>query len=113
MNKNVRAALIVGVILALLAGYFVYISEERAAMTAAATGTVAKSEFVPDAESSSLDETRIDYRFEVNGAAMKGTDSISGADRTAEYPAGKAIDVCYNPEDPSSSRLNRGGPCTE
>lgn len=111
MNKNVRAALIVGAILALLAAYFVYVSNERAAMTASATGTVTESEFVRDPESSSLDETRISYAFEANGGAHKGSDSISGADRTADYPPGRAIDVCYNPEDPSSSRIDRGGGC--
>ena len=111
MNKNLKAALIVGVILALLAAYFVYIMKEKAAMTAAATGTVTKSEFVPDPESSSLDETRISYGFEANGAAHQGSDAISGADRTADYPPGKSIEICYNPEEPASSRINRGGPC--
>ena len=111
MNKNVKAALIVGAILALLVAYFVYVSNERAAMTAAATGSVTKSEFVPDPESSSLDETRISYAFEANGGAHQGSDSISGADRSADYPAGKAIDICYNPEDPTSSRIDRGSGC--
>ena len=111
MNKNLRAALIVGAIFALLAGYFVYISKERAEMTAAATGAVTKAEFVPDAESSSLDETRIEYRFEADGTAYLGSDSISGADRSADYPVGQTVEVCYNPADPTSSRLNRGGPC--
>ena len=111
MSKNLRAALIVGAILALLAGYFVYISNQRAAMTASATGAVTKAEFVRDPESSSLDETRIAYAFEANGGVHQGSDSISGADRSADYPPGKAIDICYNPEDPTSSRLNRGGPC--
>ncbi|MFN3388105.1 MAG: DUF3592 domain-containing protein [Allosphingosinicella sp.] len=111
MNKNVKAALIVGAILALLAGYFVYISNERAKMTAAATGAVTKSEFVPDSESSSLDETRIEYRFEAGGTAFAGQDAIPGADRSADYPVGRTVEVCYNPDDPTSSRLNRGGPC--
>ena len=111
MNKNLKAALIVGVILALLAAYFVHVMKENAAMTAAATGTVTKSEFVPDTESSSLDETRISYAFEVGGTAHQGSDAISGADRTADYPPGKSIEICYNPEEPASSRINRGGPC--
>ena len=111
MNKNLKAALIIGVILALLAAYGVYVFNERAEMTAAAPGVVTEADFVRDTESSSLDETRISYRFEANGTAYQGSDSISGADRTADYPPGKAIEICYNPEDPESSRLNRGGPC--
>ena len=112
MNKNVKAALIVGVILAALAAYFFYIMGERAEMTASANGVVVSSKFVQDTESSSLDETRIRYRFEVNGQSLEGDDSISGADRSAEYPPGRGIAVCYNPEEPTSSRLNRGGSCT-
>ena len=111
MNKNVKAGLIVGAVLALLAAYFVYVLNENSKMTAAAPGTVTASEFVRDPESSSLDETRVDYAFEANGAAHRGSGSISGADRTADYPPGMRIEICYNPEDPSSSRLNRGGTC--
>lgn len=111
MNKNVKAALIVAAILGALAWYGVHVMNQRAAMTAAAMGTVTKSEFFRDSESSSNDETRVTYSFEANGKAIAGSDSISGADRTADYPAGRGIEVCYNPEEPESSRLNRGGPC--
>lgn len=112
MNKNLRAALIVGAILAALTAYFIYIVGERAEMTAAANGVVLTSKFVKDTESSSLDETRIRYRFEVNGQAFEGDGSISGADRSAEYPAGRGVAICYNPKEPTSSRLNQGGTCT-
>ena len=111
MNKNLRAALSVGAILAALAAYFFYIMGERAEMTASANGVVVSSKFVADTESSSLDETRIRYRFEANGQAFEADDSISGADRSGEYPAGRGVAICYNPKEPSSSRLNRGGSC--
>lgn len=111
MNKNLRAALIVGGVLAALAAYFFYIMGERAEMTAAANGVVLSSKFVEDTESSSLDETRIVYRFEANGQAFEGTDTVSGADRTGEHPAGRGIAVCYNPKEPTSSRVNRSGAC--
>ena len=111
MNKNLKAGLIVGGVLALLAGYGVYVFKEHAAMTAPAQGVVIESEFVRDAEDSSLDETRISYAYQANGGAFRGSDAISGDDRTAEYPAGKTIEICYNPEEPASSRVNRGGPC--
>lgn len=111
MNKNLRAGLIVAAILGALALYFFYLKAERAEMTAAATGVVIKSEFVRDSESSSLDETRIAYSFDSNGRTVHGSDSISGADRTDEYPPGRKVEVCFNPNEPSSSRLNQGGPC--
>ena len=111
MNKNLKAALIVAVILGALGWYAVHLMNERAAMTAAATGTVLKAEFVRDGESSSLDETRIAYSFGAGGRQLQGSSAISGADRTADYPAGRTIQVCYDPEEPESSRLNQGGPC--
>ena len=111
MNKNIMAAGIVAVILGALVWYGVFLMNERAEMTASATGTVLKSEFVRDTESSSLDETRVDYSFDAGGKPVQGTDSISGDDRTAEYPAGRTIEVCYNPKEPESSRINRGGAC--
>ena len=111
MNKNLKAALIVAAVLALLASYGAYLMNERSAMTAAATGTVLKSEFVPDSESSSLDETRIAYSFDANGSRVEGSDSISGADRTAAYPPGRTVQLCYDPKEPQSSRLNLGDPC--
>lgn len=111
MNKNLKAGLIVGAILALLGAYLVYVLNENAKMTAAATGTVTEAEFVRDPESSSLDETRISYAFEANGGAHTGSDALSGADRSGDYPPGTAIPICYDPEDPSSSRIDRGSGC--
>ena len=111
MNKNYMAAGIVVLILGALVWYGIFLVNERAEMTASATGTVLEAEFVRDTESSSLDETRVDYRFDAGGKEVQGSDSISGDDRTGEYPAGRTIDICYNPKEPESSRINRGGPC--
>lgn len=111
MNKNLKAALIVAAVLALLAAYGLYVMNERSEMAASATGTVLKAEFVRDTESSSLDETRIAYSFDVGGKRIDGSDSLSGADKTGDYPAGRTIQVCYNPKEPDSSRINQGGPC--
>lgn len=111
MNRNVKAALIVGAVLALLAGFVWHAVNERGKMTAAATATVLKSEFVRDSESSSLDETRVLYRFEAAGKPVQGSNSVPGPDRTTDYPAGRTVQICYNPQEPESSRLNSGGPC--
>ena len=110
MNKNVRALLIVLVILGGLAWFGIQQFQANEAMTASTKGEVVKSVFNRDIDSSSLDETRIDYLYAVNGQSHRGQDSITG-DKLAEYPAGKQIGVCFNPEEPSSSRIDRGGTC--
>jgi len=112
MNKNVKAALVVAVVLAVLGDFVWHAVNERGKMTATAKATVLKSEFVRDLESSSLDETRIAYQFEAAGKAVQGQNSIPGStDQTADYPAGRTIEICYNPEDPVSSRLKSGDSC--
>ena len=111
MKKHWKAIVIVLVVLAGL-GWFVMDSiQERAAMTAAATATVTRVEFDPDDESSSLDETDIDYAFEANGRQVAASTSLPG-DKVKEYPVGRTVAVCYQPGDPTSSRINTdGGPC--
>ena len=110
MSRNLRAALIVAAILGGLLWFGIHVAGENAKMTAPAAGTVLKSEFVADSESSSLDETRIDYSFEVNGRSVRASDSLPG-DKTADYPPGAKLKLCYDPEEPVSSRITTGAPC--
>ena len=80
-------------------------------MTASATATVTKVAFDPDEESSSLDETDIDYVFEAGGQKVSASASLPG-DLVKDYPAGKPIAICYQPKAPATSRINTdGGPC--
>jgi hypothetical protein len=83
-------------------------TQDRAAMTAAASGTVTRTTFDPDEEGSSLDETDIEYRFEAGGAPVQAMYSLPG-DRVADFPAGRAIEVCYDPKQPASSRIDTDG----
>ena len=111
MKKYWKAIVIVAVVLAGLAWLVVDSLRERAAMTAAATATVTRAEFDPDEESSSLDETDIDYVFEANGQKISASTSLPG-DVVKAYPAGRQIAVCYQPEAPATSRINTdGGAC--
>ena len=85
--------------------------QERAAMTASATAKVAKVAFDPDEESSSLDETDIDYVFVAKGQPVAASTSLPG-DLVKDYPAGREIAVCYDPKEPATSRINTdGGAC--
>ena len=111
MKKYWKAILVVALVLAGLGWLVLDSMKERAAMTAAATGSVVKVAFDPDEESSSLDETDIDYVFEAGGRTVSASSSLPG-DLTKDYPAGKRIAICYQPEAPATSRINtEGEPC--
>lgn len=108
MKKHWKAIVIVLGVFALL-GWFAYDAmQDRAAMTAAASATVTKVALDEDEESSSLDETDIDYRFEAAGRAVQAASSLPG-DRTADFKPGQTVAICYDPSDPTSSRIETQG----
>ena len=111
MKQHWKAIVIVLLVFAGL-GWFVFDSmQERAAMTAAATASVTKVQFDPDEESSSLDETDIDYVFELNGRQVAASTWLPG-DRVKDYPVGRSVAICYQPDEPATSRINTdGGSC--
>lgn len=112
MKKHWKAIAVILGVFALLGWFALDMMQERAAMTAAASATVTGAVFDKDQESSSLDQTDIDYRFEAGGAPVQSASSLPG-DRVADYPAGRTIAVCYDPSEPASSRINTdGSPCT-
>jgi hypothetical protein len=111
VKKYWKAIVIVLVVLAGLAWLVVDSMKERAAMTASATATVTRVEFDKDEESSSLDETDIDYVFDSNGQRVGASTSLPG-DLVKDYPVGRKVAVCYQPDAPATSRINTdGGPC--
>lgn len=111
MKKYWKAILIVLLLLAGLAWLLIDSMQERAAMTASATATVTRVEFDPDEESSSLDETDIDYVFVANGQQVTASTSLPG-DRLKDYPVGRDIAICYQPDAPATSRIDTdGGAC--
>jgi hypothetical protein len=111
VKKYWKAIVIVALVMAGLAWLVVDSMQERAAMTAPAAGKVTRVEFDPDEESSSLDETDIDYVFTVEGRQVAASTSLPG-DRVKDYPVGRDVAVCYQPGEPATSRINTdGGPC--
>ena len=111
MQKYWKAVVIVLVVLAGLAWLVVNSMRERAAMTASATATVVRVEFDQDEESSSLDETDIDYVVEAGERQVRASDSLPG-DRVRDFPVGRRVAICYQPEQPDASRINTdGGTC--
>lgn len=111
MKKYWKSLLVLFVLAAGLGWFVAHLIAERAAMTASATATVTRVAFDPDEESSSLDETDIDYRFEAGGRPVTGTDSLPG-DRAKDYPVGREVAICYQPDEPATSRVNPdGGAC--
>ena len=111
VKKHWKAITVVLLVLAGLGWFAVDAVQERAAMTAAATATVTKVGFDEDEESSSLDETDISYVFEANGRRVNASASLPG-DRVRDYPVGRSVPICYQPEQPTTSRINTdGGRC--
>ena len=111
MKKHWKPILIILVVFAGLGWFALDTVRERAAMTAAASGTVTKVTFDADEESSSLDETDLDYVFEANGRTIAASASLPG-DRVKDYPVGRNVAICYQPGQPATSRINSdGGPC--
>jgi hypothetical protein len=108
VKKYWKAILIVLVVLAGLGWFAMDAMQERAAMTASATATITKAAFDPDQESSSLDETDIDYVFEANGQRVSASTSLPG-DKVKDYPVGRTVAICYQPGAPATSRINTGG----
>ena len=108
MKKYWKAIVIVLLVLAGLAWFVMDAMQERAAMTASATATVTRVEFDPDEESSSLDETDIDYEFDANGQRVRASTSLPG-DRVKDYPVGRTVAICYQPNEPATSRINTDG----
>lgn len=110
MNKHWKPILIILVVFAGLGWFALDMVQERAAMTASAPGTVTRAAFDPDEESSSLDETDIDYLFEANGRKVAASTSLPG-NRVKDYPVGRTVAVCYQPDAPATSRIDSGGDC--
>lgn len=79
-------------------------------MTASGSATVTRVVFDPDDESRSLDETDIDYVFEADGRKVAASASLPG-DRVKDYPIGRTVAICYQPDAPATSRINTGGAC--
>lgn len=111
MKKYWKAIVILLLVLAGLAWFVMDSIQERSAMTAGATATVTRVEFDPDEESSSLDETDIDYVFVAKGQQVTASTSLPG-DRVKDYPVGRDVAICYQPDEPATSRINTdGGAC--
>ena len=111
MKKYWKAIVIVLLVLAGLGWFVMDAMQERAAMTASGTATVTRVAFDPDEESSSLDETDIDYEFDAGGRKVSASTSLPG-DLVKDYPVGRTVAICYQPDAPATSRIDTdGGAC--
>lgn len=111
MKTWVKVVLVLVAVAVGVGGLLFWESNRLAAMTVAAEAIVTKATLDEDEESSSLDSTRVEYDFAIAGAPRKGTDSLPG-DKVADYPAGRKVSICYNPEDPRQTSIRTGPtPC--
>ena len=102
MKTWMKLALIFGVLGAAIAWMLIDAGKREARMTAKATAVVTEVDLQRDTESSSLDETRLRYRFDAGGRSVESADALPG-DRTSEMKPGRQVTVCYNPADPAES----------
>jgi hypothetical protein len=112
LKKHWKAILVLVLVFGGLGWFFVGLQQERASMTAAAPAIVTGAEFKPDPESSSLDQTQIDYVVDAAGTPVQASSTLPG-DRTGDYPIGQNIAVCYKPDEPTVSRVNTDGSACE
>jgi hypothetical protein len=94
----------------LLLTYFIVSEQRRSArLTSQATGTITKVTLDKDEESSSLDQTLLEYEFVVGGNRIASSDSLPG-DKTADFRTGQAVTLCYDPAEPTETNvLTRAG----
>ena len=111
MKTWVKLVLIFALIGGMIFLLFWMDDRRKATMTAESQAVVTGAVLHEDDESSSLDETRISYRFEIANSAFEGVSSLPG-DKVSEWPAGRITRICYNPEDPAVSEIrDNGTPC--
>ena len=111
MKTWMKLALIFGGIGAVVAWMLIDADRRESRMTAKAQAVLTTVDLHRDSESSSLDETRLRYRFDAGGRAVESADALPG-DRTGMKP-GQTVTICYNPADPSESdvELDPGVAC--
>ena len=102
MKTWMKLVLIFGLLAAALAWILIDAGKRDARMTARAQAVLTEVQLYRDAESSSLDETRLRYRFAVGGRNVEAEDALPG-DRTDELAPTERVTICYNPADPAET----------
>ncbi|MXO71319.1 DUF3592 domain-containing protein [Alteraurantiacibacter buctensis] len=111
MNKWVWAVLA----LVVVAGIGILIKQDmdyEAALTGQTTATITRTELITGAGDDDSESTHVYYSFAANGQQWEEF-SILDDNQTAQFTAGQQYPLCYNPEDPSQTRLalQLGGQC--
>ena len=104
MKTWMKLVLIFGLLGAGIAWMLIDAGKREARMTAKAEAVLTDVQLHRDAESSSLDETRLRFRFPVAGRTVEAEDSLPG-DRTGELSPTERVTICYNPADPAEADL--------
>jgi len=102
-----KVALILLAVGGVIAWMLIAENERQGRMTAETTALITKAELDEDEESSSLDETDLEFDYTVAGPRLKGTDSLPG-DYRDRVKVGQQVRLCYNPQDTSEIDLEVG-----
>ena len=104
MKTWMKLLLIFGLLGGALAWILIDAAKRDARMTAKTQAVLTEVHVYRDAESSSLDETRLRYRFTVAGRNVEAEDALPG-DRTDELYPRQQVTICYNPADPAETDI--------
>ncbi len=106
VNQKILLYVVGGLFLA-FAPIWYFSSKERAAQNVGAIATVIEAEVQ---QTGTGDDTIVELTYDLSGTPATGWIRLDD-DHTKEFPAGKTVQICYNPADPKSVRL-ADGPCS-
>ncbi len=109
LKKLIVLGLIITLVIALAAFFYVRRRNQLAKLTAEAPAQVTSVSVDTDRNrtnnrSRTRYTTRISYRYTVNGVALSGQTSKSG-DVKSSYENGSGVKVCYEPAHPENSEI--------
>lgn len=110
MSKNTKivlAILMLGAVVVGLIGYWA--SVRRAKQTMSAMATVIGAQREAKSGKRGKDKTIVTLSYRAGAIPAQGRDRVSGF-HLEDYPVGRSVRICYDPDDPKSIRMD-DGPC--
>jgi Flp pilus assembly protein CpaB len=105
LSRNAKIVIVLLAVLAVFIGAMGYMAAKRdAAQTAEAMATVVRAE---RERKRGDDDTIVVLSYQAGGAATEARARVDGV-RMSEYPAGRQVRICYDPNDPANIRIAEG-----
>lgn len=109
IKKSIGVAVILTLIIAIAAFFFIRRRNQLTKLTAEAPAEVTSISVDTDRSrtnnrSRTRHKTRISYRYTVNGSSLNGRTDKTG-DVKSSYDTGRPVKVCYEPAHPENSEI--------